>query len=106
MAPLIEENKEKIISTCNRHKLKYLYVFGSAARATDSTEKSDIDFLYAFDKEKIEFDEYADNCFEFRFSLEDLLKRNIDLVPEEKLTNPYLIKSIDRDKIKIYGEGH
>lgn len=106
MAPLIEENKEKIISTCDRHKLKYLYVFGSAARATDFTEKSDIDFLYAFDKEKIEFDKYADNYFEFRFSLEDLLKRNIDLVPEEKLTNPYLIKSIERDKIKIYGEGY
>ncbi len=106
MAPLIAENKERIISSCNKHKLKYVYVFGSAARATDFTHNSDINFLYAFDKEKIEFAKYADNYFDFRFSLEDLLKRNIDLVPEERLTNPYLINSISRDKIIIYGEGH
>ena len=106
MAPLIEKNKDKIILACDKHRLKHLFVFGSAARGNDFTENSDIDFLYAFDKEKIEFDSYADNYFDFRFGLEDLLKRNIDLIPEEKLTNPYLIKSIDRDKIKIYGEGH
>ncbi|HEX8278918.1 MAG TPA: nucleotidyltransferase domain-containing protein [Segetibacter sp.] len=106
MAPLIEKNKYKIISTCLKHNLKYLYLFGSAARETDFTTESDIDFLYAFDKEKIQFDNYADNYFAFRFTVEDLLKRNIDLVPEERLTNPYLIKSINRDKIKIYGEGH
>ena len=106
MVPLITDNTTNIILACDRHKLKYLYVFGSAARETDFTGESDIDFLYAFDKENIEFESYADNYFEFRFRLEDLLKRNIDLVPEEQLTNPYLIQSINRDKIKIYGEGH
>jgi uncharacterized protein len=104
MIPIISENREKLISYCNKHHLRYLYLFGSAARGTGFTEESDIDFLYAFDKDKILFDDYSDNYFDFKFGLEELFKRNIDLVPEEMLTNPYLIKSINRDKIKIYGQ--
>ena len=104
MVPLIAENKEKLISYCNKHNLRYLYVFGSAARETGFTKDSDIDFLYAFDKEKIPFDNYSDNYFDFKFGLEELFKRNIDLVPEEMLTNPYLLESINREKIKIYGD--
>ena len=67
MAPLITENIEQIISACERHKVKYLYVFGSAARGTDFSTNSDVDFLYAFDKERIQLDDYADNYFDFRF---------------------------------------
>ena len=103
MAPIIAENKDKIISACEKYRVKYLYVFGSAARGTDFNKDSDVDFLYAFDKDKIEFENYADNYFEFRFGLEDLLNRNIDLVPEELLTNPYLLKKINQDKVKLYG---
>lgn len=103
MAPLITENIDQIISACKRHQLKYLYVFGSAARGDDFTEKSDVDFLYAFDKEKILLDDYADNYFDFRFGLEDLFNRNIDLLPDEMITNSFLLKTINRDKIKVYG---
>lgn len=103
MAPLIAENIGHIITACQRHKVKHLYVFGSAARGSDFNEKSDIDFLYTFDKESIQFEDYADNYFEFRFGLEDLFNRNIDLLPEELITNPYLLKRINQEKIKLYG---
>jgi hypothetical protein len=103
MAPLLIENMENIKEACKKYKVKYLYVFGSAARGTDFGNDSDVDFLYAFDKDKIEFDNYADNYFDFLFKLEDTLKRKIDLVPEEKLTNPYLVKNINADKVKVYG---
>ena len=103
MAPFILEKKEKIIEMCEKHKVKYLYIFGSAARGSDFKSDSDIDFLYAFDKDNIEFENYADNYFDFRFGLEDMLNRNIDLVPEEMLTNPYLIKNINSEKVKLYG---
>ncbi len=103
MAPLITENINRIVAACKKHHVKYLYVFGSAARGNDFNEESDVDFLYAFDKEKIVFDDYADNYFDFRFGLEDLFNRNIDLLPEELITNPYLLKSINKDKIKLYG---
>ncbi len=103
MAPLIVQNIEHIKVVCEKHKVKYLYLFGSAARGNDFNRDSDVDFLYAFDKDKIQLDNYADNYFDFRFNLEDLLNRNIDLVPEEKLTNPYLIKNINADKVKLCG---
>ena len=103
MAPLIIENIDKIIEACEKHKLKYFYVFGSAARGNDFNEESDLDFLYLFDKEKILLDDYADNYFDFRFGLEDLFSRNIDLLPEDMITNPFLLKTINRDKIKLYG---
>lgn len=45
----------------------------------------------------------TDNYFEFLFSLENILKRHIDLVPAEKLKNPYLLRQINNEKIKIYG---
>ena len=103
MAPIITENIDQIISACRKYKIKYLYVFGSAARGNDFDKNSDVDFLYAFDKDRIELETYADNYFDFRFNLEDLLNRDIDLVPEEMLTNPYLIKNINVDKVKLYG---
>lgn len=89
MAPLITDNIEQIISACKRHKLKHLYLFGSAARGNDINEKSDVDFLYNFKKEEIEFPNYADNFFDLLFTLEDMLHRKIDLVPEEKIKNPF-----------------
>ena len=104
MNSLINNSLDRIIKSCEKHSVKSLEVFGSVTRS-DFNEKSDVDFLYEFDKEKIagaELD-YADNYFEFLFSLEDILGRKIDLLPQEKLKNPYLIKRINEEKIKIYG---
>lgn len=102
MAPLITENIEEIISACNRYKVKHLYLFGSAARGSDFNEESDIDFLYNFKKEEIPFPDYADNFFDLLFALEDMLNRKIDLVPEEKIKNPFFLKQVNAEKIKLY----
>ncbi len=103
MAPLITENIDQIIAACKRHHLKNLYIFGSAVRENDFNEDSDVDFLYNFKKEEIPFDDYADNFFDFLFALEDMLYRKIDLVPEEKIKNPFFLKQVNAEKIKIYG---
>ncbi|MEO8111023.1 MAG: nucleotidyltransferase domain-containing protein [Ginsengibacter sp.] len=102
MNSLISKSLDQIIESCEKHCLKSLELFGSATRS-DFNEKSDVDFLYEFDKEKIAELEYADNYFEFLFSLEDILERKIDLLPKKKSRNPYLAKSINSEKIKIYG---
>ncbi|HEY5463327.1 MAG TPA: nucleotidyltransferase domain-containing protein [Hanamia sp.] len=102
MNTLIKNSLEEIIISCKKHKVKSLELFGSAVR-NDFNENSDIDFLYEFQKEKIAELDYADNYFEFLFSLQNILKRNIDLVPNEKLKNPYLLTRIKKEKIRIYG---
>ncbi|MGB0879023.1 MAG: nucleotidyltransferase family protein [Polaribacter sp.] len=97
---IIKKNSNKLNKLCKKYKVLKLYVFGSITKG-NFTDKSDIDFLVSF--KKMDLYNYADNYFDFVFSLEDLFKRNIDLLEEKALKNPYLIKSIDNSKELVYG---
>jgi len=91
----------KIRKLCEQHKVDKLYAFGSVLTDRFSKE-SDVDFLYTF-KSDIPLLDYADNYFDFKFSLEDMFNRPVDLVSEKQLSNPYFIKEIDATKQLIYG---
>ncbi len=95
MDKLISENLASIKALCEAHYVKELYLFGSASRK-DIREESDVDFLYVFDKQKIEKGKYADNFFDLLFNLQKLLGKKVDLVPLNYLTNKYFIKSIEK----------
>ncbi|MCK5170402.1 MAG: nucleotidyltransferase domain-containing protein [Bacteroidales bacterium] len=97
---LIERNIEKVEKLCDIYNVSKLYVFGSVISGKFRKD-SDIDFLVTFDK--IELSEYADNYFDFKFSLEDLFNRKIDLLEEKAIKNPFLKQSIDTSKELIYG---
>jgi hypothetical protein len=77
-----------------------MYLFGSALNE-NFTEKSDIDFLVRF--KPIELAEYFENYMNFKESLKNLLGREIDLLEEQTLKNPILIKSINQSKELVYG---
>lgn len=97
---MIDKNIDKVRALCLKHKVTKLFVFGSII--TDSFKKdSDIDFIVDF--AGIDLYDYADNYFDFKFSLEDLFKREVDLLEEKAIRNPYLRKSIDSTKQLIYG---
>jgi len=103
MVELIKNNLERIHDVCKQHHVKSLYLFGSAVKQESQYKaESDVDFLYQFNKNEIGELEYADNYFNLLFALESLLKRSVDLVPEEKLSNPYFIQRINQDKLKLY----
>ncbi len=107
MITLIRKNIDLIKDVCKKHHVRSLYLIGSAAdNEKDFTEASDIDFLYRFKKDEIGEMDYADNYFNFLFALQDLLRRNIDLVPEEKLKNPFFINSINKNKQVVYEFGY
>lgn len=89
-----------IVKLCKTHKVKSLYVFGSILNKGFNS-KSDIDLIVDF--ENIEVEKYADNYFDFKFSLEDILNRTIDLLEEKAIKNPYLLQSINNKKQLIYG---
>ena len=96
---IIEQNQKQIELLCEKHKVKSLFAFGSVL--TDRfNDESDLDFLVTF--ENIDLNDYADNYFELVDSLEKLLGREVDLISEKTLTNPYLIKSINRNRLKVY----
>ncbi len=46
---------------------------------------------------------YADKYFNLKFELEKILRRQIDLLENQSLKNPYLKQQIDKTKILIYG---
>lgn len=97
---IIDKNIDSIKALCSKHKVIKLFVFGSIL--TDKFKKSsDIDFLVDF--EGVDLYNYADNYFDFKKSLEALLKREVDLLEDKALKNPYLRQNIDSSKQLIYG---
>jgi protoporphyrinogen oxidase len=50
----------------------------------------------------IPVEDYADNYFDFKFSLQDMFKRPVDLLEEQAMRNPYFIRHINRKKELIY----
>jgi uncharacterized protein len=47
---------------------------------------------------------YADNYFELKDSLERIFNREVDLLEEKAIKNPYLKQSIDSSKQLLYGQ--
>ena len=64
-------------------------------------DKSDVDLVVDFNKKEVE--DYFVNYFDFKYSLEELLGREIDLLEEQTIKNPYLKKNVDATKTLIYG---
>ncbi|GEP52141.1 nucleotidyltransferase [Flavobacterium noncentrifugens] len=97
---LIDNNIESLKRLCNIYNVDKMYLFGSAL-TSNFTEKSDIDFLVKF--KPIELSQYFENYIDFKQNLQSLFGREVDLLEEQTLRNPILIKSINRSKELIYG---
>ena len=78
---LIENNIQKIVTLCKKYKVNKLFVFGSIL-----TNRFD----------------YFDNYFDFKYALEELFGREVDLLEEQTIKNPYLKKNVDVTKILIH----
>ena len=96
----VEQKISSIQHLCMSHRVDKLYLFGSILKDSLSP-KSDIDFLVRF--KSIDLLKYADNYFDLKFSLEDLLNRPIDLLEEQSIHNPYFLDSLNESKQLIYG---
>ncbi|MEJ7693907.1 nucleotidyltransferase domain-containing protein [Daejeonella sp.] len=82
------------------HKVKTLYAFGSVL--TDRfNSKSDIDLIVDF--HYVDVLDYADNYFDLKFALQDILKRSIDLLEENAIKNPFFRMAIMNHRQLIYG---
>ncbi len=85
---------------CILYNVKTLYAFGSAV-SDQLTEKSDVDFIVDFNA--IDIKNYADNYFDFKFSLQDIIKRPIDLIEERAIKNPYFKQAVNNQRKLVYG---
>lgn len=97
---LIDNNINKIKALCEKHKVTKLFVFGSVL-TNRFNENSDIDFVVDFNKKNIT--DYFSNYFDLKYALEELFKRDVDLLEEQTIKNPYLKKNVEETKALIYG---
>jgi uncharacterized protein len=95
---IVEEIRQRVQDICRELSLQRLDLIGSAARA-DLHEQSDIDVLVRFGGDERLFDRY----FELKERLEKLFGRPVDVIEERAIKNPYFRRSIDRDRINLYG---
>ena len=101
MTQIVEDNIDHIRELCKKHKVLNLYIFGSAV-SKSFDKSSDIDFLVVF-SDSLQLLDYADNYFDFKFSLEKLIERDVDLIEEKAISNPFFRNEVNNTKIPIYG---
>lgn len=98
---LINDNIQKLFYLCRKHKVRRLYAFGSILTPRFN-DQSDVDILVDFNSE-IDHDNYADNYFDFYYALKSLFGRDVDLVDESSVKNPYFKEELEETKYLIYG---
>jgi predicted nucleotidyltransferase len=100
MNALITQKLPELMALCKKHHVAVMYLFGSATTNAFNPQ-SDIDLLISFQK-GLTPQQYADNYFDLVHELEELFGRNVDLITENSLSNPYFIESVDSTKQLIY----
>ena len=93
--------KNEINALCANHKVRSLYAFGSVLTPNFNTN-SDIDLIVDF--KEIDVKDYADNYFDFKFSLQDIFNRPVDLLEEQAIKNPYFKEELNKKKVIVYME--
>jgi predicted nucleotidyltransferase len=97
---LLDKHIIDIRKLCSDHKVRQLYAFGSVL-TTKFNSESDIDLVVEFDP--IDVSLYADNYFDFKFSLQNILNRPIDLLEDKAINNPYFRQTLNQQRQLIYG---
>ena len=97
---LVDKNIDGIKDLCKKHKVRKLFAFGSVL-TSKFKKTSDIDLVVNF--QDVDLYSYADNYFDFKESLERLFNREVDLLEEKAIKNPYLRQSIESSRQLIYG---
>lgn len=92
---------EQIKRLCELNNVSSLYAFGSV-----TTDKfglcSDIDLVVDInDNDPIS---YSEKYFNLKFQLQEILKRQIDLLEHKAIRNKLLKSEIERTKVLIYGK--
>jgi predicted nucleotidyltransferase len=101
MIELITSRKKEIANLCNQHNVKCLELIGSALNEDDfDPQTSDIDFIVEFIASEPR--QHAKAYFKLLEKLQDMFGRKIDLVEVKAVTNPYLLDSINKNKMEIY----
>lgn len=99
MSPAIQKQLPAIRRLLAHYAVEHASLFGSYAKDT-ATAESDVDMLVQF-RSDLDYVSYADNYFGLLQALRELLQKDVDLIAEETVQNPYFRQSIEAHKIPI-----
>ena len=85
---------------CRRFRVRRLDLFGSAADDRFDPARSDLDFPVDF--EDMPDTAYADAYFGLRDGLALLFGREIDLLTEAALENPYMRRQVEAQRQRLF----
>lgn len=100
MNKIIKGRITQLTELCARHQVRRLELFGSAVTRDFDPEESDLDFVVEF--LPLSPTEHADAYFGLLESLQDLFQCHIDLLEIKAIGNPYLLRSINRQREVLY----
>lgn len=99
MIALVTDKKDEIAGLCRSFGVYRLDLFGSAATGEFKEETSDLDFIVNFwDRSP----GYATRYLSFADALEALFGREVDLVTEASIQNPYLRQMVDSQRENVF----
>ena len=96
----LAQHLEAIRDLCSKHHVKQLHAFGSVLTEGFGAD-SDVDLIVDFDTIKLE--DYADNYYDLKFSLENMFNRPVDLLELQAIKNPFFKQSIAQSQRLVYG---
>ena len=99
MNDLVQQYLPQIKQLMQQYGVQRAWAFGSAVKNT-MHPGNDVDFIICF-PETMDYETYGNNYFSLLYGLQDLLKKDVDLVTEKTLKNPYLLQSINHHKVQI-----
>lgn len=94
----IDEISRIVSPIAEKYGIQRVYLFGSRARG-DNSEDSDYDFI-------IESGSVHNimELFAFMNDLEDALGNKVDVIEERTISEEGFLKSMNRDKVLVYGK--
>ena len=96
---IIQKNKEQFLNLCKTHRIKSLFVFGSAANG-HFKETSDVDLVVELsEKDPLHRGELLMSLWD---KLEKFFNRKVDLLTDNSIRNPYLREEIEKTKKIVY----
>ena len=99
--PTVFGASEALSEVCRRFHVRRLDLFGSAATGHSfDPARSDLDFLVTF--QELGPTRYADMWFGLHDALEALSGRQVDLVTDAAIKNPYLRRRIDSERRLLF----
>ena len=100
MLSTVTEHSFEIRTICQKHGVRRLELFGSAARGDFDPTISDLDFLVEFISD--DWHGAADRWFGLIEDLEALFGLKVDLVDTTVAKNPHFLGKIQPDRVVLY----